>query len=162
MFATHLVALAGVTAGLVSAFAPTSASAEAPQRFSQVEHVQESWGTCGPNDELMADYVISETGTIYSAGRGTLHLRVVGTITRSGTGAAGTFRNTQQDFVLDDGSERDLGLLGLFVVPGRGAYTLAGQVRVGSDGTVLTATPGTAALLEPDFDFAQVLCDALS
>jgi hypothetical protein len=162
MFTRHLLALGGATAGLVSAFAPAGASAQPPTPFSQVEHVQESWGSCGLNDDLSADYVISSTGAYYSSGRATLHLRVVGTITRTGTGAAGTFRNIQQDFALPDGSERDLGLLGQFVVPGAGAYTLAGQLRVGADGTVLSTTPGTAALVQPDFDFTQILCDALS
>ena len=156
---TSTLAAVGMAAGLVAA--PGQAVAAGPDRETASAHVHEVWGSCGPGDRLIADYVITETVTQFSSDRWTLHLVLDGTIARTGTGVVGTFLTRQQDFGDVDGSERDLGLLGRLVVPGGRGVMFAGQVWVDVNGD-LTATPN--AKLEVQIDEEAVVdlfCDAL-
>jgi hypothetical protein len=154
------IAVAAVAAGMMAASG--QANATAPERFTESEHLQEVWGTCGPDDELVADYTLTETVTEFSPNVGTLHLQLVGTVTRTGTGVVGNYAERQRDFVDLDGSEKVVGLLGHLVVPGHRGLTFGGQIRVGADGTVF-ATPDVAPLLTfDDEDIVSAFCDALA
>jgi len=140
---------------------PGPASAAEPERYVESEQAVESLGTCAAGDELVLDYSLTSTVTIYSSGRATLHLQLVGTITRTGTGVVGKYAERQRDFgeIEGDGSERYVGLLGHLVVPGGGGFTFAGQARLAADGT-LSMTHGLEPLLV--LDFVPAVCDALA
>jgi hypothetical protein len=150
------IAIVGVSAGLL--VSPLQAVATTPERFTESEHVHEVIGTCGPEDDLVGDWTVTQTVTWFSSGTGSLHLQVVGTITRTGTGVAGKYSERQRDFIHLDGSERYVGLLGHLVVPGGGGFTLAGQAWLDTDGT-LSNTPGLDPLL--DLDVEAAVCAAL-
>jgi hypothetical protein len=152
----HCIAVVGVAA-LVAVTGP--AHATAPERFTQSEHVHEVVGSCGAGDDLVADFTITETVTEFSPNVGTLHLQLVGTITRTGTGVVGKYAERQRDFFNADGSERYVGALGHLIVPGGGGFTLAGQARQSPEGE-LSITPGLAPLLVIDFE--AIVCDALA
>jgi hypothetical protein len=158
---TRALAIAAITTGLLAT--PALASASAPDHFTVVDTgTDEVWAECGPGDLLEADYVRTQTVTLFAAGRATLHLRMVGTITRTGTGAVGTYAEIQRDFEYVDGSARYVGLLGHLVVPGGGGFTFAGQAQQSADGT-LTSTPGLLPLLALDDEtFVASVCAALA
>jgi hypothetical protein len=156
--AVGALAATALTAALAAA-APGTAQAAPPEHLSTTESGHEVWGSCGPGDDLVADYVLSQDITMFDETRGTLHLQLVGRLTRTGTGVVGTYAERQRDFALVDGSERYVGLLGHLVVPGGGGFTLAGHARQSADGT-LTTTPGLAPLLTLDFE--EVVCAALA
>jgi hypothetical protein len=153
------IAVAAVSAGLLGASGP--AGAAAPEREAESQHLQEIWGTCGPGDELVADYTLTETVTVFSPERVTLHLELVGTITRTGSGVTGRFSTHQRDFGYADGSERYVGMLGQLVVAGGGGFTFGGQAWLSPDG-VLSFTPGLATLSQVEDEFELVVCDALA
>lgn len=161
MLVRSIIAGAGlatcVAAGIVQ---PSTASADAPERFSESTHVHETWAACGPGDELVADYTLTQTVTFFSSGSATLHLQFVGSVARTGTGIVGKYAERQRDFADVDGSEKYVGLLGHLVVNGGGGFTLAGQMRVGADGSISTTTHGLAPLFE--LDFVPVVCNALA
>jgi hypothetical protein len=150
-----------VATGLLAT--PALAVAGAPDRLTVTEQgSDEVWATCGPGDELRADYVRTQTVTAFGTSRATLHLQLVGTLTRTGTGVVGKYVERQRDFEYADGSEQYVGLLGHLVVPGGGGFTFAGQAVLGADGT-LTSTPGLVPLLALDDDsFVATVCDALA
>jgi len=153
------IAVAAVSAGLLVATGP--ADAAAPEREVESQHLQEIWGSCGPGDELVADYTLTETVIVFSPERATLHLELVGTITRTGSGVTGTFSTHQRDFFYADGSERYVGMLGQLVVTGGGGFTFGGQAWLSPDGD-LSFTPGLATLEQVDAEFEAVVCDALA
>jgi hypothetical protein len=159
MNTTHLIGAIALTAGLVAL--PGQASAVEPQRYVESEHAVESLGTCAAGEELVLDYVRTSTVTIYSSGRATLHLQLVGTMTRTGTGVVGKYSERQRDFgeIEGDGSERYVGLLGHLIVPGGGGFTFAGRARLAPDGN-LSMTHGLEPLLV--IDFVPAVCDALA
>jgi len=153
----HCVAVVGVAAGLVAL--PGAAHANSPERFNESEHVHEVVGTCGLGDDLVADFTVTENVTVFAPDQATLHLQLVGTITRTGTGVVGKYAERQRDFFNADGSERYVGVLGHLVVPGGGGFTLAGQARVTPNGE-LSTTHALAPLAA--IDFIATLCDALA
>ena len=159
MKTTHLLGAIALTAGLAAL--PIPASATEPQRYSESEHVVESLGSCAPDDELVIDFARTSTVTIYSSGAATLHLQLVGTITRTGTYVVAKYVERQRDFgeIEGDGSERYVGLLGHLVVPGGGGFTFAGQARLAPDGSL-----STTHALEPllALDFVPAVCGALA
>jgi hypothetical protein len=159
MNTTHLLGAIALAAGLAAIQGP--AAAVGPERYVESEQAVESLGTCAPDDELVLDYVRTSTVTIYSSGRATLHLQMVGTITRTGTGVVGKYAERQRDFgqIEGDGSERYVGLLGHLVVPGGGGFTFAGQANLAADGS-LSMTHGLEPLLV--LDFLPAVCDALA
>jgi hypothetical protein len=63
---------------------------------------------------------------------------------------------------LVDGAAKVVGLLGHLVVPGGGGFTIAGNARIGPDGTLVSITPGLEELFDLEEDAIQVVCDALS
>jgi hypothetical protein len=142
---------------------PGLAAAGAPDRVTVTEQgSDEVWAACGPGDEVRADYVRTQTVTAFGTSRATLHLQLVGTLTRTGTGVVAKYTELQRDFEYADGSERYVGLLGHLVVPGGGGFTFAGQARLGADGT-MSSTPGLLPLLALDDDtFVARVCDALA
>lgn len=150
-------AVVAMAAGVV-VVAPGQAFATSPQRYTESEHVHEVVGGCGAGDNLVADYTVTESVTLYAAGSVTLHLELVGTITRTGTGVVAKYAERQKDFFDNDGSEKYVGVLAHLVVPGGHGFTLAGQAQVSPEGD-LTTTPHLAPLL--DLDFEAALCDAL-
>jgi len=163
MLIRSIIAGLGLTTCVASGVASTEpATAAAPERFTEVEQVHETVGTCGPGDNLVVDATVTEAVTIFSSGRGTLHLRYIGTITRTGTGVVAKYSEKQRDFAFVDGSEKVVGLLGHLVVPGGGGFAIAGNARIGPDGTLISITPGLEALFEPEQNFVQIVCDALS
>jgi hypothetical protein len=153
---TLLLATAGLGIGT------TSASADAPDRYATVDQVHETWGTCASGDDLVGDWTITQSTTIFSTGRGTLHLRAVGTVTRTGTGVVAKYSEKQRDFEFVGGSVRVVGLLAHLVVPGNEGFTVAGQARIGPDGTLMSVTPGLDELFELEDSLVQVVCDALA
>jgi len=160
MNTTHLIATVALAAGLAAL--PGQASADPPQRYFESEHVAETVGSCGPDDELVVDYVRTSTVTVYASGGWTLQLQLAGTITRTGTGVVGKYAERQRDFgqIEGDGSERYVGLLGHLVVPGGGGgFTFAGQATLAPDGS-LSMTHGLEPLLV--LDFVPAVCDALA
>ena len=163
MLIRSIIAGIGLTTCMATGVASTElASAAAPERFTEVELLHETVGTCGPGDELVADLTVTEVVTIYSSGRGTLHLRVIGTITRTGTGVVANYSEKQRDFEFVDGSAKVVGLLShLVVLDGRG-FTIAGLARIGPDGTLISVTPGLEALFELEQNFVDIVCEALS
>lgn len=163
MLIRSIIAGVGLTTCVATGVVLTEqASAASPDRFTEVELVQETWGTCGPGDELVADLTVTEAVTIFSSGRGTLHLRVVGTITRTGTGAVAKYSEKQRDFEFVDGSAKVVGLLAHLVVSGGPGFTVAGNARIGPDGTLISITPGLATIFELDQYFVPIVCGALS
>jgi hypothetical protein len=153
----NALAMAGIAATIVAW--PGQAAAAAPEQSTETELVHDVIGTCGPRDDLVGDYRVTQTATTFASGRQTLHLELVGTITRSGTGVVGKYAERQRDFGYTDGSERYVGLLGHLVVQGGRGFTFAGQAQLSPDGTLLT-THGLAGLADLDFDAA--VCDALA
>ncbi|CUR57291.1 exported hypothetical protein [metagenome] len=153
--------LGPITATAALALIQGSAAAAAPERYVESEQAVETIGTCAAGDELVIDYVRTSTVTVYASGRATLHLQMVGTITRTGTGVVGKYAERQRDFgeIEGDGSERYVGLLGHLVVPGGGGFTFAGQAWLSPDGS-LSLTHGLEPLLV--LDFVPVVCDALA
>jgi hypothetical protein len=140
-----------------------TAVAVAPDRFGEVQEVHESVGTCGsPADEIVADFTVRQDVTVFSSGRATLHLSLVGTMTRTGTGLVGKYAERQRDIQLSDGSFTAVGLLSHLVAPGGGALTVAGRIRLGPDGTLVSVTPGLNHLFELEERFVPIVCDALS
>jgi hypothetical protein len=155
---TRVVMTLALSTGLL-AIGPAAASAAAgPERVTVTEHVHDIIGSCGPGDDLVGDFTVTETVTLFASGRGTLRLELVGTIARSGTGVVGRYSERQRDFAFVDGSERVVGLLGHLVVAGGSGITLAGQARISADGT-LSPTPGLEDLV--DLDFEAVVCETL-
>lgn len=152
-----VIAALAVSAGLVAA--PLAAYGATPQRFTVTDAVHGTIGTCGEGDLLQGDFERTQTVTLFSSGRGTLHLQMTGTITRTGTGTTGKYSERQRDFEFIEGSKRDVGLLGHLVVPGGPGFTFAGQARLEPDGT-LSTTPGLTGLL--DLNFEGTVCDALT
>ena len=148
------LSVGGVTTG--------PAHADSPQHFTDVKQAHEIVGTCGPGDELILDWTVSQEVTIFSSGLGTLHLRAVGTLTRTGTGIVAKYSNKQRDFEFVDGSMKIIGLLGHLVVPGGHGFTVAGHAHIGPDGTIVSVTPGLDALVELDEDFVPIVCEALT
>ena len=96
---------------------------------------------------------------MFAPDRVTLHLQLVGTITRTGTGVVGKYAERQRDFFNVDGSERYVGVLAHLVVPGGGGFAMAGQARQSPEGE-LSFTRGLAPLLVLDFE--ATVCDALA
>ena len=153
----HCVAVVGVAAALMAL--PGAAHANSPERFNESEHVHEVVGTCGPGDDLVADLAVTESVTVFAPEQATLHLQVVGTITRTGTDVVGKYAERQRDFFDADGSERYVGVLSHLVVPGGGGFTWVGQAQVTPDGELFT-THALAPLLVTDF--VATVCDALA
>lgn len=154
--AASLAALAGVI--------PPAAAA--PTREVETESAHAIWGSCGaPEDQLVADYTVTEEVTEFESGRATLHLTFVGTVERTGTGVTGKYSERQRDFFAIDGAERYVGALGHLVVPGGRGFTFAGQARMSASGEI-TSTPGLEPLvaLEEGGDEAllDLFCDALA
>ena len=114
---------------------------------------------CGANDVLVADFTTQENGRTRSGGVEMLHLRLTGTITRTGTGKVGSYLENQRDEFRPDGSERYTGILSKLQVRGGGGYTWAGQADLPA-GAEPKVTHGLAPLM--DADFAAVVCDALA
>ncbi|MDX6327042.1 MAG: hypothetical protein QOK15_3396 [Nocardioidaceae bacterium] len=158
MRTSNLLAVLAVLAGTV--VLPGQAQAAAPQRFTETEHESGVVGRCGAGgDRLVIDFTRTSTVTLFASGRGTLHLQLVGTLTRTGSGVVAKYSELQRDFEFIDGTETSVGLLGHLVVPGGRGLTFAGRAVVNPDGTV-TTTPGVTPLL--DLDFVQAVCDALA
>jgi hypothetical protein len=72
------------------------------------------------------------------------------------------YSEKQRDFAFVDGSEKVVGLLGHLVAPGGGGFAIAGNARIGPDGTLISITPGLEALFELEQNFVEIVCDALS
>jgi hypothetical protein len=154
-----ICATTALTAAATLTASPDTARATTPEHLSTQESGHEVWGSCGPDDDLVADYVLSQDITLFDETRATLHLQLVGRLTRTGTGVVGTYAERQRDFFLVDGSERYVGLLGHLVVPGGPGITLAGLAHQSADGT-LSTTPGLAPLLTLDFE--EAVCAAMA
>lgn len=161
MMTRSLIGTVGVMTAITAAAATGPAQATSPEHFTQAGEVHESWGMCGPGDELIADRRVTEAVTIFSSGRGTLHLRAVGTVTRTGTGMVAKYSEKQRDFEFSDGSMKIVGLLGHLVVPGGHGFTVAGHARIGPDGSIVSVTPGLEALFDLEENFVPVVCEAL-
>jgi hypothetical protein len=114
---------------------------------------------CGTDDALVADFTTRETGRTRSGDVEMLHLKLTGTITRTGTGKVGSYMENQRDEFRPDGSERYTGILSKLQVRGGGGYTWAGQADLPA-GAEPRITHGLAPLM--DADFAAVVCDALA
>ncbi len=162
MLTRNLMGAVGVMAAITAGVGTGPAYASSPEHFTEVEQVHEVWGTCGPGDELIADMTVTQAVTIFSSGRGTLHLRAVGTVTRTGTGIVAKYSEKQRDFEFADGSMKIVGLLAHLVVPGGRGFAVAGHARIGADGTIVSVTPGLEALFELEENFVPVVCDALA
>jgi hypothetical protein len=154
----HLLGATALAAGLTAVHGP--ATAGAPERYTESESAVETLGTCTEGGELVLDYTRTSTVTIFSSGRASLHLQLVGTITHTGSGVVAKYTERQRDFgsVAGDESERYVGLLGHLVVPGGGGFTFAGRAWLAPDGT-LSMTHGLEPLLV--LDFVPAVCDAL-
>lgn len=123
-----------------------------------VDHFQDVIGSCGPDDDLVADFTIRGTATSHRD-REQYHLHLTGSITRTGTGVTGKYAETQLDTFHADGAETYSGSLSRLVVAGRSTYRAAGHVTFSSDGE-MTFTPGTGPLVEGDYE--TEVCTALS
>ena|SRR5689334_15148834 len=148
-----ILSLATLPVGLCLATGPV-APAVALERTT--ETVTTVFGSCAPGDDLLGMFTIRQTS---SAGdrRERLHLRLTGTITRTGTGVVGKYAETQLDTFWADGRESYSGVLSRLVVKGGRGITAAGRAVVSADGD-FTVTPGLAEL---DGDYTQAVCDAL-
>jgi hypothetical protein len=113
-------------------------------------------GSCGTDDDLVADFSIRQTSGTYPD-REQLHLHLTGTITRTGTDVVGRYAETQLDKFGTDGSERYSGTLSRLVVPGAGVVRAAGHAVFTAGGA--SATPGLAVLM--DEGFTDRLCELL-
>lgn len=120
-------------------------------------HFSDVIGSCAPGDDLVADFTIRERMSVKND-REQLHLRLTGTVTRTGTGVVGRYAETQLDKFRDDGSEVYSGKLSHLVVPGAGVLRAAGHAVFSADGDA-RFTPGLA-LLSSD-DFTEQVCDLL-
>lgn len=151
MFRAHriLVPLACLAVGLA---APAAAGQE-----RTTETFQDVVGSCGPDDNLVADFTIRQQVSSH-ADREQLHLHLTGTITRTGTGVVGRYAETQLDKFGADGSEVYSGRLSRLVVPGAGVYGAAGHAVFSADGDA-RFTPGLSPLMEGDFEAA--VCELL-
>jgi hypothetical protein len=156
------IMIAGVVLAACVGATTAPATATPPERFTEIEELHETWGSCGPDDELVADITVREDVTIFASGRGTLHLRFVGTVTRTGTGVVAKWAERQRDFEFSDGSTKVVGLLGKLVVPGGRGLTVAGHARIGPDGTITSVTPGLEELFELEETLIPTICDGLS
>lgn len=144
MFSTLriLVPVACLTVGLAG---PAAAGHE-----RSTESFQDVIGSCGTDDVLVADFTISQAVAARND-REQLHLRLTGTITRTGTGAVGRYAETQLDKFGADGSEVYSGTLSRLVVPGAGVYGAAGHAVFSADGDA-RVTPGLSLLMDGDFE----------
>lgn len=162
MLIRSLIGAVGVTAALTAGVTTGPAHAASVEHFTEIEHLHESWGTCSPGDELIADWTVRQAVTVFPSGRATLHLRAVGTITRTGTGIVAKYSEKQSDFEFNDGSMKIVGLLSHLVVPGGHGFAVAGHARIGPDGTLVSVTPGLDALFELEENGAAIICGALT
>lgn len=142
--------LACAPLGLAST--PAQAAGTTTSQFSDVI------GSCAPGDDLVADFTIRERMSVKD-GREQLHLRLTGTVTRTGTGVVGRYAETQLDKFGDDGSEVYSGKLSHLVVPGTGVLRAAGHAVFSADGDA-RFTPGLAVLSSDDF--TGRVCDLLA
>lgn len=121
------------------------------------ETFQDIVGSCGPGDDLVADFTIRQQVSTHFD-REQLHLYLTGTVTRTGTGVVGRYAETQLDKFGADGSEVYSGTLSRLVVPGVGVYGAAGHAVFSADGDA-RFTPGLSPLVDGDFE--SDVCDLL-
>jgi hypothetical protein len=145
MKATRIVTVAALTCALGAVGSVPTWAAGRPL----VQQEDRVLGSCGPEDDLLGSFVISEaSGT--SANDERLHLRLRGTVTRTGTGVVGRYAEVQMDVFGEDGSEKYVGSLSRMTVAGGKGFTLAGQAAVTSTGD-FTFTKGLTPLVEEDW-----------
>jgi hypothetical protein len=122
------------------------------------QQVDQVLGSCGVDDDLIGSFSVRESGGT-SAHSEQLHLRVHGTVTRTGTGVVGRYAEVQMDVFGDDGSEKYVGALSRLTLPSGRGFALAGKAQVTADGD-FSFTKGLTAMVEDDW--VAKVCAALS